>query len=48
MVAATFENTLPLTVGGKAIGKGIAKKNSTKIVHMVGIIIGKFNFKERA
>ncbi len=37
-----------LTVGGKAIGKGIAKKNSTKIVHMVGIIIGKFNFKERA
>ena len=30
-----------LTVGGKAIGKGIAKRNSTKIVHMVGSFIGK-------
>ncbi len=30
-----------LTVGGKAIGKGIAKRNSTKIVHMVGSILGK-------
>ena len=28
-----------LTVGGKAIGKGIAKRNSTKIVHMLGIIL---------
>ena len=37
-----------LTVGGKAIGKGIAKRNSTKIVHMVGVIVGKFSFKKRA
>ena len=35
-----------LTVGGKAIGKEIAKKNSTKIVHTVGIIVGKFSFKK--
>ena len=28
-----------LTVGGKAIGKGIAKRNSTKIVHMLGKIL---------
>ena len=35
-----------LTVGGKAIGKEIAQRNSTKIVHAVGIIIGKFSFKE--
>lgn len=31
-----------LTVGGKAIGKGIAQRNSTKIVHMVGIVLNKF------
>lgn len=31
-----------LTVGGKAIGKNIANKNSTKIVHAVGIVISKF------
>lgn len=37
-----------LTVGGKALGKGIAKRNSTKIVHMVGLVLGKFDFKERA
>jgi DNA-binding Xre family transcriptional regulator len=30
-----------LTVGGKAIGKEIANRESTKIVHAVGIIIGK-------
>ena len=35
-----------LTVGGKAIGKEIAKNNSTKIVHGVGILIGKFTFKK--
>lgn len=34
-----------LTVGGKALGKGIAKKNSTKIVHMIGIILEKTSFK---
>lgn len=32
-----------LTVGGKALGKGIANNNSTKIVHSVGIIINKFS-----
>lgn len=31
-----------LTVGGKAIGKGIANENSTKIVHVVGIVLNKF------
>lgn len=36
-----------LTVGGKAIGKGIAGRNSTKIVHMVGIILEKFNRKSK-
>lgn len=34
-----------LTVAGKAIGKEIAKNNSTKIVHAVGIIVGKFTRK---
>lgn len=36
-----------LTVGGKAIGKGIAQRNSTKIVHMVGKVIGKTTFQEK-
>ena len=31
-----------LTVSGKAFGKEIANKNSTEIVHKVGIIINKF------
>ena len=35
-----------LTIGGKAIGKGIAQRNSTKIVHAVGIVLGKFSNKE--
>ena len=30
-----------LTVGGKALGKGFAQRNSTKIVHIVGSLIGK-------
>lgn len=30
-----------ITVGGKAIGKEIANKNSTEIVHFVGIILNK-------
>lgn len=34
-----------LTVGGKALGKGIANKNSTKIVHAVGIVLNKFSKK---
>lgn len=34
-----------LTVGGKAIGKGIAQRNSTKIVHMVGVVLGKVTFE---
>ncbi len=36
-----------LTVGGKAIGKGIAQRNSTKIVHTVGMIVGKTTFQEK-
>ena len=36
-----------LTVGGKAIGKDIANANSTKIVHSVGIILNKFNKKNK-
>ena len=31
-----------ITVGGKAIGKGIATKNSTEIVNKVGIVLSKF------
>lgn len=31
-----------LTVGGKALGKGVANKKSTPIVHAVGIILNKF------
>lgn len=34
-----------LTVGGKAIGKGIANRNSTSIVHAVGIVLNKFSKK---
>ena len=30
-----------ITVGGKAIGKEVANKNSTKIVHFVGILLSK-------
>ena len=36
-----------LTVGGKALGKGIANNNSTKIVHAVGIVFNKFGKKEK-
>lgn len=32
-----------LTVGGKAMGKGIANSKSTGIVHAVGIILNKFS-----
>ncbi len=32
-----------LTVGGKALGKGIANNQSTGIVHAVGIILNKFS-----
>lgn len=31
-----------ITVSGKAFGKGVAAKNSTEIVHKVGIILNKF------
>ena len=34
-----------ITVGGKAIGKGIATKNSTEIVNKVGIVLSKFEKK---
>ena len=36
-----------LTVGGKAIGKDIANANSTKIVHSVGIMLNKFNKRNK-
>ena len=32
-----------LTVGGKALGKTVANNNSTRIVHVVGILFNKFN-----
>lgn len=35
-----------LTVGGKALGKGIANKNATPIVHAVGTIFSKFKRKK--
>lgn len=34
-----------LTVSGKAFGKEIANKNSTEIVHKVGIVLNKFSKK---
>ena len=34
-----------LTVGGKALGKGIANKNATPIVHAVGTVFSKFKRK---
>lgn len=37
-----------LTVGGKALGKGLAQRNSTKIVHIVGIIVGKVTFQRES
>lgn len=36
-----------LTVGGKAIGKGIAQRNSTNIVYTVGVILSKFQKEEK-
>lgn len=35
-----------ITVSGKAYGKDIANKNSTEIVHKVGIVLNKFSKKE--
>lgn len=35
-----------LTVGGKAIGKNIASKKSTSIVHVVGRVVGRFSKEE--
>jgi len=32
-----------LTVGGKALGKGIANSKSTQIVHAVGILLNKLS-----
>ena len=34
-----------MTVGGKALGKSIANKYSTPIVHKVGIVLNKFSKK---
>ena len=36
-----------LTVGGKALGKGVAQKNSTQIVHMVGSILERVTFEKK-
>ena len=36
-----------LTVGGKALGKGVANNHSTQIVHVVGIVLNKFNKEKR-
>ena len=36
-----------LTVGGKALGKGVANNNSTQIVHAVGMILNKFNRRKQ-
>ena len=36
-----------LTVGGKALGKGIANDHSTKIVHAVGIILNQFSNRNK-
>ncbi len=36
-----------LTISGKAAGKQVAKNNSTKIVHVVGTILNKFNKEEK-
>lgn len=35
-----------LTVGGKALGKGVANSKSTAIVHAVGILLNKFRKKD--
>lgn len=35
-----------LTVGGKALGKGVANSKSTGIVHAVGILLNKFRKKD--
>ena len=35
-----------LTVSGKALGKGIAQRESTPIVHLVGTIMNKFSWRE--
>ena len=36
-----------LTVGGKALGKGVANNHSTQIVHVVGIVLNKFSKREK-
>ena len=36
-----------LTVGGKALGKGVANNNSTKIVHAVGMVLNKFKINSK-
>lgn len=36
-----------LTVGGKALGKGVAQAHATSIVHIVGILGGKFKRKNK-
>ncbi len=36
-----------ITVGGKAIGKGIAAKNSTTIIYSLGKIMSNFKREEK-
>ena len=43
--AGVYATVAALTVGGKALGKGVANNNSTKIVHAVGIVLNKFSRK---
>ena len=36
-----------LTIGGKALGKGFAKRNAGKIINILGKILSKFNIREK-
>lgn len=36
-----------LTIGGKALGKGFAKRNAGKIINVLGKILSKFNIGKR-
>ncbi len=36
-----------LTIGGKALGKGFAKRNSGKIINTLGKLLSKFNVEEK-
>ena len=36
-----------LTIGGKALGKGFAKRNAEKIINILGKILSRFNIGEK-